>query len=77
MILYNLRYRGPYEYDKFILNTFQLVNEIRRMEKKLDGSELTKLREYRKEIDEIYERLTGSTSSLQKLHDIKEGAEID
>lgn len=26
MIYYNMRYRGPYEYDKFILNTLQYNN---------------------------------------------------
>ena len=32
MIFYNMRYRGPYEYDKFILNIFQycnLINDIK------------------------------------------------
>lgn len=28
MILYNLRYNGPYEYDKFILNICQLYNMV-------------------------------------------------
>lgn len=28
MIVYNNRYRGPMEYDKFILNTLQYANEI-------------------------------------------------
>ena len=28
MINYNIRYRGPYEYDKFILNIFQYSNAI-------------------------------------------------
>ena len=28
MIVYNNRYRGPMEYDKFILNTLQYVNEV-------------------------------------------------
>ena len=26
MIFYNMRYRGPYEYDKFILNILQYSN---------------------------------------------------
>ena len=29
MINYNIRYRGPYEYDKFILNILQLYNAIK------------------------------------------------
>lgn len=28
MIFYNMRYRGPYEYDKFILNIFQYSNMV-------------------------------------------------
>lgn len=28
MIIYNNRYRGPFEYDKFILNVFGFSNEI-------------------------------------------------
>ena len=33
MILYNMRYRGAMEYDKFILNTFQFNNEVNEMVK--------------------------------------------
>ena len=29
MILYNFKYRGPYEYEKFILNIFQFLNEMK------------------------------------------------
>lgn len=28
MIYYNMRYRGPYEYEKFILNILQFSNEV-------------------------------------------------
>lgn len=28
MIRYNMRYRGPYEYDKFVLNILQLYNAV-------------------------------------------------
>lgn len=28
MIHYNMRYRGPYEYEKFVLNILQFTNEI-------------------------------------------------
>ena len=40
MIVYNIRHNGPYEYDKFILNTFQLYNLLRNMKKKLAGHEI-------------------------------------
>lgn len=28
MIAYNMRYRGPYEYDKFALNILQYINLV-------------------------------------------------
>ena len=28
MILYNMRERGPFEYDKFVLNVFNIYNTI-------------------------------------------------
>lgn len=40
MILYNIRYRGPYEYDKFILNIFQLNNEIKRLQKEFNDTSI-------------------------------------
>ena len=29
MILYNFKYRGPYEYEKFVLNICQFLNEMK------------------------------------------------
>lgn len=29
MITYNMRYRGPYEYDKFALNILQYINLVK------------------------------------------------
>ena len=40
MIIYNIRHNGPYEYDKFVLNTFQLYNLFRNMKKKFAGHEI-------------------------------------
>ena len=37
MIVYNMRYRGPYEYDKFILNVFQFHNEMIDLEKAINS----------------------------------------
>lgn len=36
MIIYNMRYRGPYEYDKTILNVLQFHNEVLDMKDKLE-----------------------------------------
>lgn len=35
MIPYHFRYRGAYEYDKFILNFFQMSNEVVEAKKRL------------------------------------------
>lgn len=39
MIVYNMRERGPLEYDKFVLNTFQYINMINFYIKKLGSTE--------------------------------------
>lgn len=35
MIVYNMRYRGPYEYDKLILNVFQYHNKVLDLESEM------------------------------------------
>ena len=35
MIKYNLRYRGPFECDKIVLNTLQYDNEVKSMLRKI------------------------------------------
>ena len=42
MINYNIRYNGPWEYDKFVLNYYNLWNEILIKEKELNEVEKTK-----------------------------------
>ena len=37
MIHYNMRYRGPYEYEKFILNVLQYSNNAHDSHQKLMG----------------------------------------
>ncbi len=72
MILYNIRYRGPYEYDKFILNTFQLYNETRRIEKKLDQTVLTEIKQKAKMLNDQLDALTGENCILQTILGYKE-----
>ena len=58
MILYNLRYRGPYEYDKYILNAMQLANETRSALISIGDGSLNNFSESAKKLNEIYEKLT-------------------
>lgn len=52
-ILYNFRKRGPYEYDKFILNTFQLHNEITNLISRIEETDGEAIQKARKEIKYI------------------------
>ena len=67
MILYNIRYRGPYEYDKFILNTFQLCNEVRRMRKNVQEKEESRLLIRERELDKILEQESAEDSRLSEV----------
>jgi hypothetical protein len=72
MILYNIRYRGPYEYDKFILNIFQLNNEIKRLQKEFNDTSLSQLLLKQKELNDIFNELTKEDNELDRLLSIKE-----
>ena len=39
MIHYNMRYRGPYEYEKFILNVLQYSNNAHDFSSEVNGLE--------------------------------------
>ena len=67
MIRYNYRYRGPYEYDKFILNTLQLYNEVDRLEDKLTTRSYGELQDSLKELDSVIDEIASSSCSLCKL----------
>lgn len=67
MILYNIRKRGPYEYDKFILNTFQLMNEVKRMERNIEENDTSELMQQAKVLDALFESDTQVESQLHKL----------
>lgn len=49
MIKYNIRNNGPWEYDKFVLNYYNLHNEVMLNKIKLSSEE-----QKNKQIDDIY-----------------------
>lgn len=51
MIKYNIRNNGPWEYDKFVLNYYNLYNEIMLNKIKLSSEE-----QKNKQINDIYNR---------------------
>lgn len=72
MILYNYRYRGPFEYDKFVLNVYQLRNDIKRALKKFKEEETNSLAEREEELDRI---IDGLLSRLQEILSISKWLE--
>ena len=67
MILYNMRYRGPFEYDKFVLNIFQIHNEVKMLVRKFNENEEDNLLDIYKDINQIYESLTDKDSDGMKI----------
>lgn len=76
MILYNYRYRGPYEYDKFVNNILQFFNETRFMEDKLLSKDYNQLQDNIKELDDILNSLIGENCKLQQQLLISEKAGV-
>lgn len=66
MILYNMRHRGPFEYDKFTLNIFQLFNEVKILEAKLDKKEYGQFKKKVSELNGVFDELTGAKSITQE-----------
>ena len=59
MINYNIRYRGPYEYDKFILNIFQYSNAIYDFEYDLcNKGAYTTINELKDTVDALFDQIT-------------------
>ena len=67
MIYYNMRYRGPYEYDKFTLNILNYINfvndYINDMEnyeyscpKSLESDGFVTLKQFQNQVDEAFEK---------------------
>lgn len=67
MILYNMRNRGAYEYDKFTLNILQISNAVTLSElHELTNNEINKdtLLKTQKNINDIYDSLLGNDKLL-------------
>lgn len=62
MIYYNFCYRGPYEYDKFILNYLQFSNEVKFLEQ-----ELKKKEDINKETDDIFLELIKEENNISTV----------
>lgn len=74
MIKYNMRYRGPYEYDKYALNILQFHNEVNRISDKLTKDSNSSLKKLTQQLDE---KIKAMQSYQQKISIMMEvGREI-
>lgn len=67
MIIYNMRERGPYEYDKFVLNILQLHNAVNLAElnEMVDATNNKEsLKSMNDIIDNLYIKIIGSKKEL-------------
>ena len=72
MILYNIRHRGPFEYDKFVLNILQVSNETKRLLKNFNAAADSKIPKKQKAIDELLASLSDEKGVLQNIMSMQE-----
>lgn len=69
MIYYNMRYRGAYEYDKFVLNTLQYSNMVNglidELEKDVDYENLKSIHQ---EINQLYNTYLEPKGLCEKVY---------
>lgn len=71
MIIYNNRYRGPFEYDKFALNILSfhnIMNELKTLEIKGTKKEFNNLKEIKDNIDIFFEEYTKANGLRNKIN---------
>ena len=86
MIYYNMRYRGPYEYDKFTLNILNYINfvndYINDMENyeyscptSVDEDTFITLKEFQDKIDEAFEKVMEHSETVYRQFIMNKGGE--
>lgn len=80
MIHYNMRYRGAYEYEKFILNILQYANDAHDLTTEInDLAEYKTLKELSDTVNDLYNKSTGhynnSENNYKKFIMFKEATE--
>lgn len=64
MIKYNLRYRGPFEYDKLLLNILQLFNDVQFSIRSISEDNLSLLNENNDKLLKLQEELINENGLL-------------
>lgn len=69
MITYNMRYRGAYEYDKFVLNVFQFLNLTKDISDKINKEKKDDISLYEEQLNKHINFLYGDGTSINNLQD--------
>lgn len=67
MIRYNLRYRGPFEYDKLVLSIFQFSNLTKFLERDIQSDGIGILGNRQEEIENLLKNLGGEHGLLSNI----------
>lgn len=67
MIRYNLRYRGPFEYDKLVLSIFQFSNLTKFLERDIQAGGIGVLGDRQEEIENLLKNLGGEHGLLSNI----------
>jgi hypothetical protein len=78
MIYYNMRYRGPYEYDKFTLNVLSYVNYVNDYLYDMNNTseEYDTLKKTINEIDEAFDYCMNNMESFYSKYMINKGGNL-
>lgn len=70
MIFYNMRYRGPYELDKFSLNIFNYVNYVNDYIYDINNTseEYLTLKELKDNIDDVFYKTVGDYQMSDQIY---------
>ena len=69
MIHYNMRYRGPYEYEKFILNVLQYSNNAHDISSEVNELEQYEtLKEIQDNVTDLYNKSTGAYGTSEQCY---------
>lgn len=67
MILYNIRHRGPYEYDKFVLNILQASNEVKRLLKTFHSESNSEIIQKKESLRNYIDALSNEDGVLENI----------
>ncbi len=78
MIYYNMRYRGPYEYDKFTLNVLNYVNYVNDYLYDMNNTseEYDTFKKTKEDIDDAFDFCMNNVEKFYEKYMINKGGSI-